>query len=95
MVHDNIVTHPHTVFVFAAIGKFSELGDGKFVYEIEGLPVGDPDDEFYPNAKPPSRVTFSTGPMQVAPAAYNVYLASINVVLCRLFHGYSILFPIE
>ena len=69
---DDIATHPHTVFVFAAIGKFSELGDGKFVYEIEGLPVGDPDDEFYPNAKPPSRVTFSTGPMQVhvAPAAY-------------------------
>ena len=66
---DDIATHPHTVFVFAAIGKFSELGDGKFVYEIEGLPVGDPDDEFYPNAKPPSRVTFSTGPMQVVPAA--------------------------
>ena len=50
---------------FTALGKYQELGDGKFMYEIEGLPIGDPDDEFFPNAKPPSRVTFSTNPIVV------------------------------
>ena len=37
------------------------------MYEVEGLPDSDPDDEFYPNAKKPSRVKFSSSPIKVGP----------------------------
>ena len=51
--------------VAAIGGKYVDFGDGKYMYEVEGLPSTDPDDHLYPTAKPPSRVSFSTGPIQV------------------------------
>ena len=41
------------------------LEDGNFIYEVCGLPASDPDDDFYPNAKKPSRITFSSSPIKV------------------------------
>ncbi|XP_013422089.1 uncharacterized protein LOC106182023 isoform X4 [Lingula anatina] len=45
-------------------GSYAEDEEDK-PYEIEGLPDHDHDDHFYPNAKPPSRVKFSSAPIRV------------------------------
>ena len=41
------------------------LEDGHYMFEVEGLCESDPDAHLFPNAKPPSRVCFSTGPIKV------------------------------
>ena len=41
------------------------LEDGHYMFEVEGLCDTDPDAHMFPNAKPPSRVSFSTGPIRV------------------------------
>jgi len=54
--------------------SFHPLDDGGYEYEVEGLPDGDPDDEFYPMAKPPTRVRFSSKPMKVRFYSYSAVL---------------------
>jgi hypothetical protein len=53
-------------------GKVEVLEDGNYVYEVTGIPDGDPDDHLYPSAKKPSRITFSKQPIKVRTCAvYN------------------------
>ncbi len=42
------------------------LDDGHYLFEVAGLGETDADAHLYPNAKPPSRVMFSTGPITVS-----------------------------
>ena len=55
-------------FVFVVSESFHMLEDGHYTFEVEGLCETDPDAYLYPTAKPPSRVSFSTGPIKVCVA---------------------------
>ena len=63
-----LLLNKNIIFSFVGDESNIEYLDGdSFVYEVEGLPDSDPDDEFYPNAKKPSRVKFSSSPIKVGP----------------------------
>ena len=51
--------------IFPVSESFHMLEDGHYMFEVEGLCDSEPDAHLFPNAKPPSRVTFSTGPIRV------------------------------
>jgi len=46
-------------------GNVQMLEDGNYLYEVQGIPIADPDEDLFPSAHQPTRLRFNTGPIKV------------------------------